>query len=97
MAKHVKLTASGALELPPGLAERKGWHPETQFEVEETATGLEVRVVEQQELANHSFDYEAFRRNVPKHEGPPVSIEDMNKAIDLAMAERWARKEANSR
>jgi hypothetical protein len=65
------------------------------LEVEETVEGFTIRAVER--AAPPGFDYEAFRRDVPKHEGPPVSIEEMNEGIDRAMAERWARKEASSR
>jgi bifunctional DNA-binding transcriptional regulator/antitoxin component of YhaV-PrlF toxin-antitoxin module len=95
VTKHAKVSDAGSYELPSELLSRKGWRPGTELEVEETADGFTIRAVEP--AAPPGFDYEAFRRRVPKHEGPPATLEDMQRGIDQAMAERWARKEANSR
>jgi len=97
MTEHAKLNAAGALELPRELLARRGWEAGLELEVEETAQGLLIRPAPTLAPPDERIDYEEFRRRVPKHEGPPVSLEEMQEGIDRAMAERWARKEANSR
>lgn len=97
MTKHVKLNKDGAIEVPAELVADQGWTLDSDLEVEVTANGLTFRAPKQQPTANPGFDYEEFRRRVPKHEGPPATLEDMERAIDAAMRERWLRKEAHSR
>lgn len=93
MTEHAKIVGGTAVAMSKEVLDRMGWSAETDLEVIETADGLLVRKI----APAPGFDYEAFRRRVPKHEGPAASLEDMQKGIDEAMAERWARKEADSR
>lgn len=93
MAEQAKIVSAGALAVPQDVLDRLGWSVETDLELIETGDGLLVR----KKVSAPGFDYAAFRRRVPKHEGPPASLEDMQRGIDQAMAERWARKEADSR
>lgn len=94
MNAPVRIAPEAHVIVPRDLAERCGWTPSTPLEVIETPQGLLVR---EQEAAKPGFDYDAFRRRVPRHEGPPMSLDDMDRGIDQAMRERWAEKEANSR
>jgi len=96
MTEHAKLNRDGALELPRSLIDAKGWQPGAEFEVEETAAGLLIRSAVASAV-REGIDWDEFRHRVPKHQGPPVSLEDMQRGIDEAMAERWASKERNSR
>src|SRR5438128_2683835 len=97
MTKHFQVRRDGAVELPAEVAAAMGWPAGTDLQAETTANGIVVKPATVTSSAAPGFDYEEFRRQVPKHEGPPVSLEDMKRGIDIAMAERWARKEANSR
>ncbi|HEY0115458.1 MAG TPA: AbrB/MazE/SpoVT family DNA-binding domain-containing protein [Allosphingosinicella sp.] len=96
MTEHTKVTQAGEVVLSKHLLQGRGWAPGTELEVEETPQGVLIRVPRPKAPAER-ISYEEFRRRVPKYEGPPVSLEDMQNGIDQAMAERWARKEANSR
>jgi len=96
MGEHSKITPSGELIVPRQVLASKGWVAGTEVELEETAEGLLIRAA-RAKAPTERIDYEEFRRRVPKYEGPPRTLEDMQCAIDEAMAERWARKEANSR
>ena len=55
---------------------------------------LEVRlqgrriILEARETPRETITFEEFRRRVPRHEGPPLSLEDMDAAIDRMFAER---------
>jgi AbrB family looped-hinge helix DNA binding protein len=45
-------------------------------------------VMEPSAPAREQISYEEFRRRVPRHEGVPATIEDMNIAVDRMFAER---------
>lgn len=95
MTKHIKLKAGGEVALPTELLDALGWQAGMTFEVNEHDGSITIRPLEA--TKRERINYEEFRRRVPKHEGAPVSLEEMQKGIDEAMAERWARKEARSR
>ncbi len=40
------------------------------------------------EPARPKISYEEFQRLVPRYEGPPATIEDMNAAVDVMFAAR---------
>ena len=96
MTRFARLNKDRALELPAALVDARGWQPGAEFEVEETAVGLIIRVAAAPAV-REGIDWEEFRRRVPKHEGPPASLEDMEDAIEAGRRERWSRKEASSR
>lgn len=97
MTKLTKVTAAGEAVLGSDLLSGKGWAPGTELEVVSTPQGLLIRRAATMAPPAERIDWDEFRRRVPKHEGPPKTLEDMQRGIDEAMAERWARKEANSR
>ena len=96
MTEQTKITLAGELILSPQLLAETGWAPGTELEVEQTSRGLLIRPARSRAREGR-ISYEEFRRRVPRYEGPPATLEDMQRGIDQAMAERWAAKEARSR
>ena len=83
MGAHTKLSAKGQVVIPKELRERLRWVPGTALDVVETAGGLILRP---RMPVREGISWEEFRRRVPRHEGPPISIEDMHKAVDELFA-----------
>ena len=88
------MSAKGQVVIPKSVRERLRWDQGADLEVIETAEGVLLR---SRRPERERLTIEEFRRRMPKYEGPPASLEDMNQAIDRAMAERWTRKERDSR
>ena len=96
MTAHGKLTADGQLSVPKELLDRRGWKPGTEFDVTETADGLSLRA-KSDTTPRHRMSWEEFDRRRPRYDGPPVSIEQMDEAIQREAARRWREKEVRSR
>jgi hypothetical protein len=94
MTEHTKISPEGSLNLSKDVVEQEGWRPGTELEVLHIADGILIR---EKRAAKPGIDWEEFRRRMPKYEGPPVSLEDMERGIELERARRWARKERDSR
>lgn len=94
MSEHIKITPGGEAVIPRDVCERLDWRPGKELVLDAGRGQIMVRA---KDSSRERIDYQEFRRRVPKFEGPPKSLEDMQRGIDEAMAERWARKEANSR
>lgn len=96
MTEHTKVTAAGEVIVPRRVLEARGWAPGMELEVDETPQGVIIRPA-RAGAPTERISYEEFRRRVPKYEGPTVTLEEMDRAIDQAMAERWKAKQARSR
>jgi AbrB family looped-hinge helix DNA binding protein len=94
MNAQTRMSAKGQVVIPKSVRERLRWDQGADLEVIETAEGVLLR---SRRPERERLTIEEFRRRMPKYEGPPASLEDMNQAIDRAMAERWTRKERDSR
>lgn len=94
MNAQTKMSAKGQVVIPKAVRERLRWSKGADLEIVETAEGVLLR---RRQPQRERISIEEFRRRMPKYDGPPASLEDMNEAIDRAMAERWARKERDSR
>jgi AbrB family looped-hinge helix DNA binding protein len=83
-----KLSSKGQVVLPKGVREALGW-PQGQ--------PLNVRIsggkaiLEPPSDIRQKITYEEFRRRVPKYDGPPISLEDMDRAVAALWAERAKR------
>lgn len=97
MTKHASISPDGDLKLPKDIVAEEGWEPGTKLVVLHTADGMLIRPAGGSKPARQRISWDEFRRRVPPHEGPPLSLEDMDRAMDRAMAERWKAKEARSR
>ena len=91
MDDHPRISPDGGVTIPAEQIAREGWTADTELEAVRTGGGILVRP-KRSAKGQEEILWEEFHRRVPPHEGPPVILDDMNRAIDLAMAERWAAK-----
>jgi AbrB family looped-hinge helix DNA binding protein len=94
MSAETKISAKGQVVIPKALRDRLHWSEGDQLEAIETAGGVLLR---RKGRARRSISVHEFMAEMPRHEGAPATLEEMDEAIDRAMAERWAEKEPRSR
>jgi AbrB family looped-hinge helix DNA binding protein len=80
---HAKLTSKGQITLPAELRRKLKLVPGSRVQFEERPDGSFV-------IRRKTRDISELY-GILKYDGPPVSIEDMNKAIREAAAERFKR------
>lgn len=85
MSDQTKLSAKGQVVIPKDVRDALAWAPGLELSV--TRSGERV-ILEPVRAKREGISFEEFRRRVPRHEGPPASIEDMNRAVDAMFAER---------
>jgi bifunctional DNA-binding transcriptional regulator/antitoxin component of YhaV-PrlF toxin-antitoxin module len=73
--------------LPKSIRDAKNWQSGTELDVVSHPDGVLLKLVQPSKKYTLDDLYGFL-----KYDGPPVSVEDMNRAIDIAMAERWERK-----
>lgn len=81
-----KLSSKGQIVLPKSVRDEHGWGPGTEFDVESTADGVQLRArtpFPPTELG------EVFG-SVP-HSGPAKTLEEMEEGIRAAVARRYRR------
>ena len=88
MNAKTTMSAKGQVVIPKDVREELGLHPGQALDVVKMNGGVFLRPVTQK--SGRSFD-EILReiRSLYKHEGPPVSIEEMNAAVDQMFRETW--------
>lgn len=94
MTHQTRISKKGELNVPKNVVAEEGWGPGTELEVLRTGDGIFIR---EKQPERERISWEEFRRRMPNHQGPPVLIEEMNRAVEAERATRWARKERNSR
>ena len=80
------MTSKGQITIPANVRTKFRLHPGTKVDFVENQAGELV-------LRPRTGDIRALR-GIIKYDGPPVSIEDMNRAIARAAAERFKRSES---
>jgi AbrB family looped-hinge helix DNA binding protein len=83
-----KLSSKGQVVLPKNVRDALGW-PEGQTLTVRRAGGGVLLIPP--EPKRETISWEEFRRRVPKHDGPAISIEEMNMAVNQMFAERHKR------
>jgi AbrB family looped-hinge helix DNA binding protein len=94
MAEHTRISSDGEAIIPKEVCERLNWRPGMEIEIDAGGEGLIVRPARR---ARKKISWEEFRSRMPKHVGPPASLEQMEQAIERERMERWIRKEHSSR
>ena len=89
MNSHTKLSAKGQVVIPKAVRDRLHWVEGADLEVVETAGGVLLRPVKG---PRERISIEEFRRRVPRHKGPPVTLEQMEESILDEAAARFERK-----
>ena len=80
------MSTKGQVILPKAIRQGRNWPPGTKLVVEETPDGVLLR---QEPLIKPTTVDQVF--GMLKYEGPPVSIEERNRRMMMAIAEDDAR------
>lgn len=79
------LSTKGQVILPKSIREQRGWSPGTRLVVEEIPQGV---LLKEERMFPETRPEDVF--GMLKYDGPPVSIEDMDKAIEIEVKRRHA-------
>ncbi|MET0605941.1 MAG: AbrB/MazE/SpoVT family DNA-binding domain-containing protein [Beijerinckiaceae bacterium] len=82
-----RLSSKGQVIIPKAVRQSKRWAAGTELTVEERPEGVLLRPASSKRKYSIDDLY-----GVLKYDGPPKSLADMERGIDEAMQERWARK-----
>ncbi|MFN3388804.1 MAG: AbrB/MazE/SpoVT family DNA-binding domain-containing protein [Allosphingosinicella sp.] len=83
MTAHITLSSKGQIVIPKDIRDALGLKPGEKLAV--SLRGGKI-VMEPSEPVGERISFEEFRRRVPKYEGPPATIEEMNRAVDEMFA-----------
>jgi AbrB family looped-hinge helix DNA binding protein len=92
MAK-TRLSSKGQVVIPKAVRDRHGWQPGVQLEVEDRGDAVVLR------LAAKPFRPTTFEeaRGCLKYKGPPLTVEDMDAAIEREARRMWRAFERQRR
>lgn len=90
MNMHTKLSDKGQIVVPKAVRDRLGWQPGADLDVIETGEGVAFRLRRAAKTLGADSAAAALR-SIYRHEGPPVSLDEMRDAVALEAAERFAR------
>ena len=85
MNTQTRISSKGQVVIPKDIRESLQLKPGEVLNVSREGRRI---VLEAVRAPRERISYEEFRRRVPRHEGSPVSIEDMSLAVDRMLAER---------
>jgi AbrB family looped-hinge helix DNA binding protein len=80
------MSTKGQVILPKPLRDARKWGPGTRFEIVETKEGVLLRAVP---LFKPTTIDEVV--GILKYDGPPITLDDMDRAAGDAVAEEWER------
>jgi AbrB family looped-hinge helix DNA binding protein len=87
MSIDIKLSSKGQIVIPKDI--RDSLNLEAGSTLKLTRVGRQILLdAPEPATARPKISYEEFRRLIPRHEGPPATIEDMKAAVDRMFAER---------
>ncbi|MDQ8756731.1 AbrB/MazE/SpoVT family DNA-binding domain-containing protein [Sphingosinicella sp. LHD-64] len=89
MNAQTKMSAKGQIVIPKELRERLDWATGTELEIEESAGGLILRAARKD---RKRLSLEEFRARRPKYEGPPLTLEEIDRRVEQAMAEHFKKE-----
>lgn len=86
-----RLSTKGQIVLPKELRDARDWKPGTEFEVIEQPDGVLLRP----KTAKKRYTIDDLIGCLP-YDGPPKTLEEMDRGIEQAVRERWERKSRGS-
>jgi AbrB family looped-hinge helix DNA binding protein len=89
MNAETKVSAKGQIVLPKAVRDDLNWPAGTRLEVEKIDGAVTLRPVENR---RGRLTIEEFKKRVPPHKGPALSLEEIDAAVAKGMAEQF-RKE----
>jgi AbrB family looped-hinge helix DNA binding protein len=92
MNAQTRMSAKGQIVIPKAVRDRLQWREGADLEVVERADGVFLRspVPKRERIS-----IEEFRKRVPPHDGPTLTLEEIDAAVAMGMAEHF-RKEYKS-
>jgi AbrB family looped-hinge helix DNA binding protein len=91
MAK-TRLSSKGQVIIPKAVRDRHGWQPGVELEVEDRGDAVVLRLATPVRPTTIDEVYGCL-----KYDGPPVTIEDMDKAIERETHRMWEEFERQRR
>lgn len=85
MNAQTKVSSRGQVVIPKSIRDALQLTPGETLEVRVQGRSI---VLETPRAPRERISFEEFRRRVPRHEGPALSIEDMDAVVDRMFAER---------
>lgn len=86
MNAKTTMSAKGQVVIPKEVRDALGLVPGQTLDVVRTQSGVLLRPMHQKSGRSAEEIFARIREIAPKWEGPPVSIEDMNKGVDAMFA-----------
>jgi AbrB family looped-hinge helix DNA binding protein len=89
---RTRLSSKGQLIIPKEVRDRHGWVAGTELEVVEKGSVVELRPC-------RAFPPTRLEDvvGIARYKGPPLTLEDMDRAVEEAVLERWERFERQQR
>ncbi len=92
MTVQTRLSAKGQVVIPKDVRERLGFTQGTVLEVIERGGELVLRRSDSGRTGKTAREALREIQSFYRYDGPPISIEDMDRAVRGAVREKWARK-----
>ena len=89
-----RLSAKGQVVIPHAVRSRLAWREGDELEVIDRPDGVELRLVRR---ARRKITLDELYARVPPHTGPPLTLEDMDRALDDAALEWLERDRLHAR
>ncbi|WP_310498031.1 AbrB/MazE/SpoVT family DNA-binding domain-containing protein [Sandarakinorhabdus sp.] len=89
MNAYTQLSAKGQIVIPKPVRDAHDWRPGMAFEVIDRPDGILLRPTT---ASAKQLTLAEFRALLPVHQGPAVSITNMDAAIDAERGEHWDRQ-----
>ena len=86
MNAHTRLSAKGQVVIPTGVRDLHDWRPGIELEVVDRPDGVLLRRIA---TGERKLTLEEFWARNPPHEGPTVTLEEMNEGVMRAARETW--------
>ena len=97
MTAQTKLSAKGQVVIPKDVRDRLGLVEGTVFDVVERGGDVVLKLPANAKLISDADAVAAAVKEIQtfyRYDGPPVSLEDMDRAVADAVREKWTRKSA---
>lgn len=89
MNARTTLSEKGQVVIPKDVRDALGFVAGQKLDVIRSGDGVFLRPIRQKSGRTTEEILAHIREIAPKYEGPPVSIEDMNRAVDRMFREEW--------
>ncbi len=89
MGAQTRMSGKGQVVIPKDVRDALGLKPGQTLDVVRTASGVLLTPVQNKSGRTTEEIFAHLREIAPKWEGPPVSIEDMDRAVDQMFRDSW--------